>query len=56
MSKRHGKGVKQAMKSFVSGARKMVHPHEDDALFAGSPSSGSRQSQLLRHIEVEGLS
>jgi hypothetical protein len=34
MSKHQGKGVKQVMKGFLSGARKMVHPHEDETLFA----------------------
>jgi hypothetical protein len=43
------------MKGFLSGARKMACPSEDDTFFAGS-SSGSRRSQLLSHIEPEGLS
>jgi hypothetical protein len=54
MSKRQGKGAKQAVKGFLSGARKMVRPREDEALFAGSSSSGSRRSQLMRHVEAEG--
>jgi hypothetical protein len=49
-------GVKQVMKGFLSDVTKMVHPHEDEALFTGSSSSGSRQSQLLRHVETEGSS
>jgi hypothetical protein len=57
MSKRQGKGgVKQDVKGLLSCARKMVCPHEDEALVVGSSSSGYRQSQLLRHVEVEGLS
>jgi hypothetical protein len=59
MLKRQGKGgggVKQAVKGLLSGVRKMVRPHEDEALVVGSSSSGSRQSQLLRHIEAECLS
>jgi hypothetical protein len=44
------------VKGFFSGLRKMVHPREDEALFARSSSSGSRQSQLLRHVETEGQS
>jgi hypothetical protein len=56
MSKRQGKGVRQTMKGFLSGARKMSHSHEDDTFFAGSSSSRSRQSQLLSHVEVESLS
>jgi hypothetical protein len=56
MSKRQGKGVKQTVKGFLSGARKMVYPRKDDALFAGNSSSGSRRTQLLRHIELEGSS
>jgi hypothetical protein len=51
-----GKGVKQVMKVFLSCVRKMVCPREDNALFARSSSSGSRQSQLLRHVEPEGSS
>jgi hypothetical protein len=47
MLQREGKGVKQAMKVFVSGARKMVCLGEDEALFVGSSSSGSRWSQIL---------
>jgi hypothetical protein len=56
MSKHSGKGVKQVMKGFLSGARKMVHPREDKAIFVGSPFRGRRRSQLLRHVEEEGLS
>jgi hypothetical protein len=56
MSKRQGKGVKHVLKGFLSSARKMVHPREDDALFAWSSSSESRRCQLLRHVEAEGLS
>jgi hypothetical protein len=44
------------MKGFLSGARKMACPSEDDTFFAGSSCSGSRRSQLLSHIEPEGLS
>jgi hypothetical protein len=55
MSKHQGKGVKHALKGFLSGARKMVRPREDEALFAGRSSSESRWSQLLRHVEAEGL-
>jgi hypothetical protein len=54
MSKHQGKGVKQVMKGFLSGVKKMVHPCEDESLFAGTSSSGSRQTQLLRHVEPEG--
>jgi hypothetical protein len=42
------------MKDFLSGARKMVLPREDEALFAGSSSSGSRWTELLSHIESKG--
>jgi hypothetical protein len=56
MSKHQSKGVKQVVKGLLSGARKMVRPREDQGLFAKSSSSGSRRSQLLRHIEPEGLS
>jgi hypothetical protein len=56
MSKRQGKGVKHAMKGFLSGARKMVHPREDEALFVGNSSNRSRWSQRLRHVEPEGSS
>jgi hypothetical protein len=56
MSKHQGKEVKHAMKGFLSGTRKMVCPHEDEALFDGSSSSGSRQSQLLRQVEAEDSS
>jgi hypothetical protein len=56
MSKRQGKGVGQTVKGFLSGARKMVHPHEDETFFAGSSSSRRRLSQLLSHVEVEGSS
>jgi hypothetical protein len=55
MSKRQGKEVKQVVKGFLSGARKVVHPCKDEALFVGSSSSESRWSQLLRHIKAEGL-
>jgi hypothetical protein len=55
MSKRQGKGAKQVVKGFLSGARKMVRPRKDEALFARSSSSGSRRSQLMRHVEAEGL-
>jgi hypothetical protein len=56
MSKRQGKGVKQDVKGFLSGVRKMVHPREDETIFAGSSSSGNRRSQLLRHVGLEGSS
>jgi hypothetical protein len=56
MSKRQGKGVRQVVKGFLSGARKMVRPREDETFFAESFSSGSRRSQLLSHIEAEGSS
>jgi hypothetical protein len=42
------------VKGFLSGARKMVHPCEDEALSARSSSRRSKRSQLLRHVEVEG--
>jgi hypothetical protein len=51
MFKHPGKGVKQVVKGFLSGVRKMVHPHVNKALFVGS-SSGRRWSQLLRHVEA----
>jgi hypothetical protein len=54
MPKRQCKGVKQAMKGFLSGARQMNHTCEDEAIFASS--CGSRRSQLLRHVEAEGSS
>jgi hypothetical protein len=56
MSKRQGKGIRQTVKGFLSGARKMARPHEDETFFAGSSTSRSRRSQLLGHIEVEGSS
>jgi hypothetical protein len=56
MSKRQGKGIRQTVNDFLSGARKMVRPHEDETFFAGSSSSGSRRSQLLGHVEAEGSS
>jgi hypothetical protein len=56
MSKRQGKGIRQTMKGFLSRARKMVHLREEETFFAGSSSSGSRRSQLLGHVEAEGLS
>jgi hypothetical protein len=56
MSKPQGKGVKQAVKGFLNGLRKMVRPGKDEALFAGSSSSGRRRGQLLRHVKVEGSS
>jgi hypothetical protein len=56
MSKRQGKGVRQTVKGFLSGVRKMTHPREDETFFARSSSSGSRRSQLLSHVEVEGSS
>jgi hypothetical protein len=56
MSKRQGKGVRQTMKGFLSGARKMACPHEDETFFTGSSSSGSRQSKLLGHVKPEGSS
>jgi hypothetical protein len=56
MSKRQGKGVGQTVKGFLSGARKMVRPREDETFFAGSSSSRRRLSQLLSHVEVEGSS
>jgi hypothetical protein len=56
MSKRQGKGVRQIMKGFLSGASKMACPRKSETFFAGSSSSGSRRSQLLGQVEVEGLS
>jgi hypothetical protein len=56
MSKRQGKGIRQTVKGFLSGARKMAHPCEDETIFAGSSSSGSRWSQLLGHVKAEGSS
>jgi hypothetical protein len=56
MLKHEGKGVKQVVKGFLSDARKMVRSCEDEALFAGSSASGSRRSQLLRHVDPKGLS
>jgi hypothetical protein len=44
------------MKGFLSGARKMVCPREDKTVFAGGSSSGSRQSQLMSHVEPGGPS
>jgi hypothetical protein len=44
------------MKGFLSGERKMAHPHEDKTFFVGSPSSGNRRNRLLGHVEVEGSS
>jgi hypothetical protein len=44
------------VKGFLSGARKMAHPREDETFFAGSSSSGSRQSQRLGHVKAEGSS
>jgi hypothetical protein len=55
MSKRQGKGVKPTMKGFLSGARKKSRSREDGTFFDGSSSSRSRRSQLLSHIEAEGL-
>jgi hypothetical protein len=48
--------VKQTMKGFLSGARKMAYPREDKTFFVGSSSNGSKQSQLLSHVEPEGSS
>jgi hypothetical protein len=42
------------MKGFLSGARKMARLRENETFFAGSSSSGSRQSQLLGHVKAEG--
>jgi hypothetical protein len=56
MSKRQGKGVRRTVKGFLSGARKMVCPREDETFFAGSSSSESKWSQLLSHVEAEGSS
>jgi hypothetical protein len=55
MSKSQGKEVRQTMRGFLSGVRKMAHPCEDETFFAGSYSSGSRQSQLFSHVEVDGF-
>jgi hypothetical protein len=44
------------MKGFLSGARKMVLPHEDEAIFTRSSSSRSIQSQLMRHVKPKDLS
>jgi hypothetical protein len=54
MSKRQGNRVKHTMKGFLSGVRKLVYPHKDKVLFAGSSSSGSRRSELMSHVEPEG--
>jgi hypothetical protein len=35
MLKHQGKGVRQTVKDFLSRARKMVRPHEDEAFFLG---------------------
>jgi hypothetical protein len=56
MSKCQGKGVRQTVRGFLSGASKMACPCESNAFFAGSSSSGSRRSQLLGHVKVEGSS
>jgi hypothetical protein len=56
MSKCQGKGIIQIMKGFLSRVRKMANPREDETFFAGSSSSGSRRSQLLGHVEADGLS
>jgi hypothetical protein len=56
MSKHKGKEVKWTVKGFLSGVRKMVRPREDEAIFAGSSSRGSRQSQLSGHVEAKGSS
>jgi hypothetical protein len=56
MSKCQGKGVRQTVKGLLSEARKMARPHEDETFFARSSSSGSKRSQLLNHVEPEGLS
>jgi hypothetical protein len=44
------------VKGFLSGARKMAHPREDETFFAGSSSNGSQRSQLMSHVESEGSS
>jgi UDP-N-acetylglucosamine 2-epimerase len=44
------------VKGFLSGVRKVACPHENETLFAGSSSSGSKQNQLLGHVEAEGSS
>jgi hypothetical protein len=41
------------VKGFLSGARKMVRPREDESFFLGSSSSGVRRSQLMSHIELQ---
>jgi hypothetical protein len=56
MLKCQGKEVKHEVKGFPTGARKMVCPHEDKTIFAGSSSRRSRRSQLLRHVKAKGLS
>jgi hypothetical protein len=56
MSKHKGKEVKWTVKGFLSGVRKMVRPREDEAIFAGSSSRGSRRSQLSGHVEAKGSS
>jgi hypothetical protein len=53
---RQSNGVRQTVKSFLSGVRKMARPCEDEIFFTGSSSSGSRRSQLLSHVEPEGSS
>jgi hypothetical protein len=54
--KHQGKGGRQTVKGFLSGARKMAHPREDETFFIESSSSDSRRSQLLSHVELEGSS
>jgi hypothetical protein len=44
------------VKGFLSGARKMVRPREDETFFTGSSSSRSRWSQLMSHVKPEGSS
>jgi hypothetical protein len=56
MLKCQDKGVKQALKDFLSGVRKMVRLCEAKAFVAGRSSSGNRRSQLLRHVKPESLS
>jgi hypothetical protein len=62
MSKRQGKGVRQTMKGFPSGARKMARPHEDETFFARSSSSWKiesgvepRQARGLKSAETTSV-
>jgi hypothetical protein len=54
MSKHQGKGVKHAMKGFLSVVRKMVHPREDDTLFAWSYSRGEQTESAAETLRGRG--